>query len=517
MATPVPFDDAQAWLNGPYYGLCYLSLAWQAYAKYPAAIPSGIAAMPAPKELMDGYQWQCVWGPVSDASPGDLSGPNLAYVVALNTITQPPKPVFVVVVLRGTDLSLALPADLAQLKDDLEVWKQVKWSDPSVACPIVGGEACVAQGTSIALGKLMAATAGFGSPTLFEFLYDLETNKCPGTPIVVTGHSLGGCLTTVVGPYLAEQFANKGVAVDILANPLAPPSAGNKAFGLNVYAASLSQKYASGSALWFNKNDPAGYFWNHEPNDLPCLPDVYTGTPEFDMRALPKLWQPGVPSAQIPTVWVCTIIDFLAAAFAEYAQPMPDAVPGIKTNVVRIETPVQVVIDGKPASYQNEFVFQHFPDTGYWDQIAGNNDIGWIPRPPYGETAVGAVVVTGAGQDLVVTVYGSGFPDATCNGQTIGAWPYTGNTDQFSLTNLTRSWNAGSTYWPDKVANGVTLHYSNWSRSQIVIRGFADNYGGPREKPGQWVVEPRDMLRVSLYLDKSTNIPVASATATAPA
>src|SRR6266542_6053622 len=80
-SIPPSLQAARDRLKTNYYGLCYLSLAWQAYATCPELIPEALTRMPCPPDVE--ASWSCIWGPASNGPDVDpLGGPNLAYVAA---------------------------------------------------------------------------------------------------------------------------------------------------------------------------------------------------------------------------------------------------------------------------------------------------------------------------------------------------------------------------------------------------------------------------------------------------
>jgi len=432
--------------------------------------------MPIPPEVAG--HWECVWGPATDIS-GSVAGANLMYIVVLNDTTPGAEgPAFAVVVLRGTDLNLDRLADLEQIADDMEVWQQVPWAYPFTSGSPPGN---VALGTNTALGLLVQSTPPDGMPgagmNLLQFLQKLEENN-PGLPVVVTGHSLGGCLTTVTAPYLAYEFKQAGVVVDILANPFAPPTAGDRDFAVQ-YLASLSKNpaYLSGSAVWYNTHDPAPYVWNRDR------------TSPLNVHALKGLWSSNPQAKQIPDALVLTLADL--PGNKQYAQPIFS--PG-RENVVTI--PVQT------ADLADQFVAQHFPldkkfpNAGYWKAIGSQPGPGAIDPPPYGATAITSLSLDGSGENTAISVLGRGFPSSP-TGLTDGL---PGVVNEFSFVNLSRKgWSGGWTNPSQKDdPNKVTIKYSAWSSNAISTSGFGGAYGS-KGRDHDWNVESGDRVQVHIY------------------
>ena len=88
--------------------------------------------------------------------------------------------------------------------------------------------------------------------------------------------------------------------------------------------------------------------------------------------------------------------------------------------------------------------------------------------------SITSVQITNPGRDAHITVNGSGFGDAPVN------MPFSGDLQYFVFymrsTDGTREWSAGYDGGPGKIT-WVTLKYTSWSDTQIIIEGFAGDYG----------------------------------------
>ncbi|MBK9711645.1 MAG: lipase family protein [Kouleothrix sp.] len=224
---------------------------------------SGIPAYLGERGLATQGQWQLVWG------PGE-SETNLMYVTynqARNSYA---------VAIRGTyphfDLTMLL-----DVYDDLDVGNQLEWQDP----PVPG--ALVAAGALSGLDDL--ASLAWGGQTLLEFLEARLAEA--GGDLWVTGHSLGGCLTTVLAPWLRSQL---GGAAAINTCTFAAPTAGNQ-----VFAEMYDQLFPSSARFW---------------NSLDVVPNAWA-----DLEQIEQLFpEPGPPCPLVLQDVVELIEDWLADA-----------------------------------------------------------------------------------------------------------------------------------------------------------------------------------------------------------
>lgn len=286
--TPTPAQMLQT-LQSPYYGMVFLGLAAQAYtaegswSKIPQALytalttPQYTPLLPAPGQIgVESPQalpgaWSLDWGPANgDDGSGDNS--NLLYIAsyrAQNNVNYEKNwPYFFVVSIRGTDTSAGPLALWKELGEDLRDFKLVSWPDL-----LVGGEVPtpntsdssglsgnIAHGSSQAFVLLANSSAPLnnslppnpdGTPAL-SLIAALNSllQQYPGTPVVVTGHSLGGAQTQPIASYLAWQLG--GVA-PVLAQPFAPPTAGDQGF-ISTY-----QSFCPNSYFWYNTADLIPY------------------------------------------------------------------------------------------------------------------------------------------------------------------------------------------------------------------------------------------------------------------
>lgn len=153
-------------------------------------------------------QWNLVWGPV-------VSSGNLVYVTRYTPSYG--DPVYAVAI-RGTVIKFDW-ATLFNLFEDLESSIMLPWIYPEVP------NAYIAGGTAFGLEVLSLMRDRVTGYSLLEFFQQNQHG-----PVCVTGHSLGGCLTTVLAPWLNYQFGQVGIKSLVIPCSFAAPTAGNQAF-----------------------------------------------------------------------------------------------------------------------------------------------------------------------------------------------------------------------------------------------------------------------------------------------
>ena len=184
--------------------------------------------------------WEVAWGPVtveenfSFVARGPLLGSSLArrYVYAI----------------RGTVVE---PWNLIEdLLDSLGL-KELPWGG--------GGDARISDGMRLGWEHLTAARDSGRS--LLEFLRDVE----PGSEVIVTGHSLGAMLATVMAVYLRSEL-DPGVGVQPYT--FAAPTAGNQAL------ADLYHQLFGGDGRYYNDLDIVPKAFGHD--DLKSIKSLYS-------------------------------------------------------------------------------------------------------------------------------------------------------------------------------------------------------------------------------------------------
>jgi len=223
------------------FAASYIQLCNASYKLHIDDIKAAVKAIPP---LNPGGAWHCTWGPATN-----LDQANLAFVATY--FYGPNLPVFAAVTVRGTD---------AEIKDGWGIIEQF-WEDLDVtsqrALPWAPNDpARVAQGTLDGLGKIQQLS--FGGQSLLAYLTGFLGNPANNKPVlVITGHSLGGCLTTVVAPWLKYALAQSGISVPIVPCSFAAPTAGDAAF------TAYYQNNFSYSLRYHNSLDVAPLAWSN--------------------------------------------------------------------------------------------------------------------------------------------------------------------------------------------------------------------------------------------------------------
>jgi len=129
------------------------------------------------------------------------------------------------VAVRGSLSDEDAPGFIANWFDDFDALAQVPWLYPQT----VSG-AVVSSGMNDALALLMGATDPVTDLTLIDYLRAALAGANAG--LMVTGHSLGGALASLVAPWLYDQLPKTGTVTGVPITPytFAAPTAGNLVF-----------------------------------------------------------------------------------------------------------------------------------------------------------------------------------------------------------------------------------------------------------------------------------------------
>lgn len=360
-------------LASDFFGLCYLMLCNLAYAdendgqKAVQQIKQSLPNMPVPTGTVPG-KWRLGWGPQVSADNG-----NLMYAAEFLDLGSA-LPVFSTVVIRGTDTQAKPSGILQQLVEDVGAEKQVVFPDNNL------DGAKIAEGTKIGLNVLNGLTDS-SNGTVEQYLNEfLKTN--PAAPVVVTGHSLGGCQTTVMAMHLSTRLP---AGTKIVPNSFAAPTAGNSAF------IQLYEQTFPFSPRWFNGIDlvPMAFaglggikqLWNEcnrpAPQGLKIVIDAF----ELLLKSVNANYSQQSPGNSRALVGGCQS----SAANAVTDERQNQAVAEIQVLLQRVADRLHLVIPSflfhEIGDWVRELLFQHLILTGYWDSVKSFQGVAPIPNP----------------------------------------------------------------------------------------------------------------------------------------
>jgi hypothetical protein len=361
-------------LASDFFGLCYLMLCNLAYAdendgpKAVQQIKQSLPRMPVPAGTVAG-KWNLGWGPQVSRDNG-----NLMYAAEFQDL-ESGKPVFSAVVIRGTDTQAKPSGILQQLVEDVGAEKQVLFPDNNL------DGAKIALGTKIGLDVLNGFTDA-GNETVEQYLNGfLKTN--PAAPVVVTGHSLGGCQTTVMAKYLSKALPPEP---KIVPNSFAAPTAGNSAF------IQLYEQAFPFAPRWFNSMDlvPMAFaglggikqLWNACNRPAPEGLKIVIDAIEVLLRGAKASYSQQSPGNSRALVGACQS----SAADAVPAGRQIQAVADIQALLQRVAgrlpiPPIPAILFNKIDDWVRELLFQHLILTGYWDSVKSSHGVAAIPNP----------------------------------------------------------------------------------------------------------------------------------------
>lgn len=200
--------------------------------------------------------WEIVWGPVVGSYGIDVKrqvASNTLYV-AKNSIGQ------YVIATAGTN-----PISLyGWCIEDFDVKTTVLWpgQTDSPDAPRIS------TGTSTGLNHLLSME--WQGQGLMDFLVSTFTTVSSQTTLSVTGHSLGGALSSVLALYLLENQSdwNPSKTIIVTAEPTAGATPGNEAF-----SSYYTNRIGSQTLRFWNKLDPVPHGW--QPDLMELVPFLY--------------------------------------------------------------------------------------------------------------------------------------------------------------------------------------------------------------------------------------------------
>jgi pimeloyl-ACP methyl ester carboxylesterase len=255
----------------------------------PATVDATILAGTLPKRIEEKPilrgRWELAWGPaIAKQSLAVVDG-SMAY--AVRSRPKAGKPQQVVVAIRGTNpLSLT-----TWIFENFMVASTAPW-------PYGGGDGLLlSTGMAAALDTLLRTTPpavdGRLAVSLVDFLRETVAASAEPLEIVVTGHSLGGCLACLLATALADTRSRAAGLVDrpwdpeakakLITYTFAAPSAGNAAFADHVDAVIGSTLRQIRCSM-----DIVPHAW--DPERIAKVPDLYEDriAPPLGVSALCK-------------------------------------------------------------------------------------------------------------------------------------------------------------------------------------------------------------------------------------
>jgi hypothetical protein len=372
-------------LTSDFFALCYLMLCQLAYAdedngqKAVQQIINLLPTMPVPQGTVQG-KWSLSWGP--QVTPDNS---NLMYGAEFSDSVSG-LPVFSAVVIRGTDTQARPSGTLKQIIEDTDAETQVVFP----ANNAVGAK--IAQGTQDGLNVLTGFTDS-SNRTVEQYLNDFVT-KNPGAPVVVTGHSLGGCQTTVMALYLSSKLP---AGTKIVPNSFAAPTAGNRAF------IQLYEQAFSFCPRWFNDIDlvPMAFaglggikqLWDQCNRPAPELVKIVIDAFELLLATLRVNYAQQSANNSRNLAGVCQPANAAVASKVSLDQVVAEIQASLRRKAESLHIPVVpgllVTGIGGWIDWIKELLFQHLVPTGYWNSVAAWPGVAPI-RNPFAQASAAA-------------------------------------------------------------------------------------------------------------------------------
>ena len=315
--------------------------------------------------------WTLDWGPAITTSILSWKA-NLLFAASYRDPSSN-LPIFSAVVIRGTDITAGFLGVLKQLHEDLEPGCQLLWPYGIGACAdekqSSSSAQYIARGTFHGFQSLLTLQglnqSTQESQTLGDFLAAFVPANSDATaplPLVVTGHSLGGCQTSPVARWInGQSWIDSGVVV--VPHSFAAPTAGNAAFA-NAYVDELPN-----ARRWFNSFDivPMAF------DQLATMDDLWFVSP-YNCLVKPSSLESGAIGL------LKTDVGKLQYAHegGNSARLLNGACGSPSTTVT-----------GTSDRWGAQLEYEHFPPCGYWNLMVNEYEstLGALAYPPWVQPA----------------------------------------------------------------------------------------------------------------------------------
>lgn len=339
--------------SSDYYALGYLTLSIAAY--YAESMPLAGTIQGLQSQYSNPGSWQLDWGPAVSSHDA-----NLLYCASYRDQASN-LPIFGAVVLRGTDIHTGLLGIISQLREDLGGGTQVSW--PS-------GDALIAEGTYNAMNEMLGLE-GENQQTgnqqvLTDFLAGFLSDY-PGVPLVVTGHSLGGCVSSALALNLASQAVCQGVT--IVPTTFAAPTAGNQAY-VNLYV-----KTFPNCKRWYNT-------WDLVPMAFVAIENMYNmwGSGFYSNNPISPFRNCKAPIGPNAAAIVGDIKKLIGSS--QYAHEQGAAERALNGQCLATSSSSGTSAD---ENWYSELLLQHLPACGYWTLMTSQyaSSLGGVTYPSW--------------------------------------------------------------------------------------------------------------------------------------